>query len=88
MGSFDDGDHSDHHAAAFVTQAASDDHDSPHTLYSHQGYGTRDRPENVTGEDLDRKTEAYLAYVPYDEGLDPEVFEDLLPRQYVLDETT
>ena len=39
VGSFDDGDHSDHHAAAFIAKSAGQAYVTPHTLVGYQDYG-------------------------------------------------
>ena len=49
VGPFDDGDHSDHHAAAYFTRAAHLAYGTPHTLTGYQGYLSANQPENVFG---------------------------------------
>lgn len=65
-GSFGDGDHTDHHAAAFVTRAASDRFNGVHRLESYQDYPVARRPSNVVGALLRAKTAAFIAYAAHD----------------------
>lgn len=95
LGRFGDGDHNDHHAAAYLTRAASRSHRPPHRLVAYQDYAVQHRPANTTGRLLERKRAAFAAY----SHSDPEVFatrlrsaayrpgfSDWLARQYVLAE--
>ena len=66
VGTFGDGDHSDHHAAAFFTRAAHLVYTTPHTLVGYEGYMTTNRPANVAGADLTGKQNAFFIYSTFD----------------------
>jgi hypothetical protein len=66
LGGFGDGDHSDHHAAAYFARAAHQQYGVAHTFTGYQGYGTSSRPANVFGADMAAKQAAYFAYAPFD----------------------
>lgn len=87
VGDYGDGDHSDHYSVAFLAQIAAVDHGSEHTLYSHQCYGVNERPGNVVGEDLTRKTDAFLAYSAHDPVTQSGAFIGYISRQYLVDVT-
>jgi LmbE family N-acetylglucosaminyl deacetylase len=65
-GRFGDGDHNDHHAAAFLTRAASTRTRSPHWLESYQDYSISGRPADVVGKQLRDKESAFAAYAAHD----------------------
>lgn len=87
VGDFGDGDHSDHHAVAFIARAASEAHGSGHTLFGHLGYPVADRLPNVVGADLTRKSDAFDAYAVHDTEVSPGAFSGYLPRDYLVDVT-
>jgi LmbE family N-acetylglucosaminyl deacetylase len=69
LGTFGDGDHNDHHAAAYVTRAASDRFGVTHRLEPYQDYPVSRRPANVTGSLLRAKTAAFIAYAAHDRAV-------------------
>jgi len=66
VGTFGDGDHDDHHAAAYFARSAQLSYDVAHTLIGYTDYATSDNPQNVFGPDLTAKTNAYNAYLAWD----------------------
>lgn len=66
VGTFGDGDHSDHHASAYFARAAHRLYTTSHEFVGHQGYGISQRPENVSRADYTAKKNAYLTYAPFD----------------------
>jgi LmbE family N-acetylglucosaminyl deacetylase len=95
VGTFGDGDHSDHHAAAYFAQAAQQAYGGSSVLAGYLDYGTVDKPANVTGADLTAKSNAFYTYAPYDTdqcdtpsacaGSD---YPDWLQRQYLVTPST
>ena len=65
-GGFGDGDHSDHHAAAFLVREAHTAYAATHQLNGYLGYPSQSRPQNVSGAKLTTKQNAFFAYVAYD----------------------
>jgi len=63
-------DHSDHIAVGQYAQRAYGKYISDHLnsapIYYYAGYPIRERPENVTGDDLTRKIDAFLTYSKFD----------------------
>ncbi len=66
FGTYDDGDHSDHHSVAYFVLAAAQQYTSPHSLTAYENYTTYSRLANVTGSDLTAKQNAFYAYAHYD----------------------
>lgn len=66
VGGFGGGDHSDHYASAYFARAAHRQYATPHTFTGYQGYATSSRAQNVFGDDLTRKQDAFYAYARYD----------------------
>ena len=66
VGTFGDGDHSDHHATAYLAQAAAQRYATAHGLSGYEGYGTSSRSANVSGADLTMKQNAFYAYAQDD----------------------
>ncbi len=66
VGTFGDGDHSDHHASAYFSQAAHLLYNTPHTFVGYLDYNSANMPQNVTGTDLTQKKAAFYTYTPYD----------------------
>ncbi len=95
VGKFGDGDHSDHHAAAYFAQAAQQAYGGSSVLAGYLDYGTVNKPANVTGADLTAKSNAFYTYAPYDTdqcntpsacaGSD---YPDWLQRQYLVTPST
>ena len=91
VGTFGDGDHSDHHAAAYFAQAATQAYSTSVAFAGYIDYGTVDMPANVTGADLTAKSNAFYTYAPFDSdqcntpsacaGSD---YPDWLQRQYLV----
>jgi hypothetical protein len=87
---FFNGDHPDHVATGRFTKAAAAQYPGAYRLTGFVGYNTENRPANVSGEYLARKSQAFYAYGAHD----PEVCDSLvacaggpyevwLARQYV-----
>ena len=68
-GAIGDADNVDHHVTAYFTRAAHDLYPTPHVLVSYMGYGTTSLPQNVSGDDLAAKVNAFYAYTPYDPAI-------------------
>lgn len=97
-GRFGDGDHGDHHAAAYLTRAASRALTGPggartHRLVSYQDYATTHRPADVTGSLLTAKRAAFASYARHDVQISVKatpalgwkpVFTGWVGRQYTL----
>jgi LmbE family N-acetylglucosaminyl deacetylase len=66
VGSFGDGDHSDHHAAAYLAQAAQQGYSASVAFAGYVDYSDISLPANVTGSDFTAKSNAFYAYAPYD----------------------
>ena len=70
VGSYGDGDHSDHHTVAYITRYASEAYTTAtHTLVGYMDYGTSSLPSNVTGTDATQKANAWFAYTPFDQAV-------------------
>lgn len=69
VGTYGDGDHSDHHSVAYFVQAAAQQYTSPHSLIGYENYTTSSRLANVTGVDLIAKQNAFYAYAHYDRAI-------------------
>ena len=66
IGTYGDGDHSDHHTTAYLTQAATQQYAVAHSVNGYEGYGTSSRRTNVSGADLTAKQNAFYAYAQDD----------------------
>ena len=66
IGTYSDGDHSDHHTTAYLTQAATQQYAAAHSVKGYEGYGTSSRRTNVSGADLTAKQNAFYAYAQDD----------------------
>jgi uncharacterized repeat protein (TIGR01451 family) len=66
VGTIGDGDHSDHHVAAFFARAAHTGYTSAHVFTGYLDYGSSGQPQNVFGGDLTAKQQALAAYAAYD----------------------
>jgi LmbE family N-acetylglucosaminyl deacetylase len=88
-------DHADHHAVAWFTREAQEGYARAHTLVSYDDYATAARPENVLGQDFERKSAVFFVYAPLDsmvchtlEACEADPFNPYprwLRRQYILD---
>jgi LmbE family N-acetylglucosaminyl deacetylase len=76
VGTYGDGDHSDHHSVAYLVQAAVQQYTTPYILTGYEGYTTSFRLANITGVDLTAKQDAFYAYAHHDRvvGGVPEIF--------------
>jgi LmbE family N-acetylglucosaminyl deacetylase len=68
VGTYGDGDHSDHHTAAYFVQSAQQQYTTTHTMTGYQDYATSDYDQNVFGTDLTIKSNAFYAYGADDPG--------------------
>jgi LmbE family N-acetylglucosaminyl deacetylase len=72
MGSFGDGDHSDHHATAFFAHEAHLAYVGAHVFIGYEDYSTQSKPQNVFGSDLTAKQNALYAYASVDTEVCPD----------------
>ncbi|MBS1698136.1 MAG: tandem-95 repeat protein [Actinobacteria bacterium] len=82
-GTWDDGDHSDHHAAAYITYDANQVLTTDRRLTGYVGYQTQDMASNVSGTNLNRKWAAFDAYADFDSHLMGGTWAYWGERQYV-----
>jgi LmbE family N-acetylglucosaminyl deacetylase len=82
IGTYGDGDHSDHHSVAYFVQAARQMYITSHSFIGYEGYAASSRLANITGVDLIAKQNAFQAYAHYDKvvGAVPEFFPKSLRR--------
>nr|WP_296075248.1 PIG-L family deacetylase [uncultured Actinoplanes sp.] len=66
MGSYGDGDHNDHHTAAYFTYEAQKHYRTPHHISGYMGYPMENEPENLPDPVREEKLAVFLAYAPYD----------------------
>ena len=66
VGSYGDGDHSDHHTTAYLVQVALQEYATPYSFTGYEDYSTSSRAANVTGNDLTIKQNAFYTYGQYD----------------------
>jgi LmbE family N-acetylglucosaminyl deacetylase len=66
IGSFGDGDHPDHHAAAYFARAAHTAYTRSHVLVGYLDYGSSALAQNVFDPDLTAKQQAFEAYAGHD----------------------
>jgi len=66
LGTYGDGDHSDHHSVAYLVQAAVQQCTTSHGFTGYEGYNTFLFPANVTGADLTAKQNAFYTYAQDD----------------------
>ena len=69
VGAFGDSDHADHHAMAYFTKLAHQSYARQHTIYSYADYDNWGRSQNVSGQDLTDKSNAFYAYGANDSGV-------------------
>lgn len=67
-GSFGDGDHSDHHGAAYFAQAAEAAYPGSPTFTGYHDYKIRLYPANLGATDITDKSNAFFTYGAYDDG--------------------
>jgi hypothetical protein len=66
VGTYGDGDHSDHHSVAYFMQTAAQNYTTTHILTGYLGYPVSLQSANITGPDLIAKQFAFYAYAQYD----------------------
>jgi LmbE family N-acetylglucosaminyl deacetylase len=66
VGTYGDGDHSDHYTTAYLTQAAVQQYAAAPPVTGFEGYGTSSLRANVSGADLTAKQNAFYAYAKDD----------------------
>ena len=66
IGTYGDGDHSDHHATAYFTEAAGQADPTPHTLTGYIDYPISSLPANLSASDTQAKQATWFAYAPHD----------------------
>ncbi len=66
VGTYGDGDHSDHHTVAYLARLAHQQYTTSHTFVGYMDYQTQNQPANVSGTDLTQKSNAFFAYAPFD----------------------
>jgi len=65
-GPYGDGDHADHHNAAYYAYEAQRDYATPHRVQGFRGYPMTQLPANQSGADAARKLAIFLAYSAHD----------------------
>ncbi|WP_144712468.1 PIG-L family deacetylase [Curtobacterium pusillum] len=66
VGDYGDGDHSDHHTVAYLTDEVQRRSAGPHRFSGYLGYPVAERPSNLTPEQVAAKQAAFFAYAAYD----------------------
>jgi hypothetical protein len=66
VGTFGDGDHSDHHAGALFAKEAGARWAPRHSLVGYVGNGITNMPANVFGPAVTAKSQTFLAYAQFD----------------------
>ena len=66
VGTYGDGDHSDHHTVAYLTQVAKQQYNSTLGFTGYEDYPDSSLPANVSGADLTSKQNAFYSYAQYD----------------------
>jgi len=89
VGTYGDGDHSDHYSTAYFTQAAHRKYNrAKRDLIGYLGYPVVSKPANIRGSALQQKYDAFLAYAQYDSLLPDTqsqldgVYGEFMARQY------
>lgn len=85
---YGDGDHSDHHSVAFLTQSANQYLRSDRTIRAYIGYPVQNMAANVTGNLLAGKSAAFDQYAALDPGLNGTEFGWWGARMYTSDAST
>jgi LmbE family N-acetylglucosaminyl deacetylase len=68
-GSYRDGDHADHHNAAYYTYEAQQKYTTPHALHGFRGYPMTSLPPNQPSSVADRKLSIFLVYAAHDSSM-------------------
>jgi LmbE family N-acetylglucosaminyl deacetylase len=87
LGTYGDGDHSDHHSVAYLVQTAVQQYTTPHRFTGYENYNTSIFPANVTGTDLTAKQKAFYAYAEDDvlvRNSTSSCYTEWLQRQYTV----
>jgi LmbE family N-acetylglucosaminyl deacetylase len=91
VGSYGDGDHSDHHSVAYLTQAAVGKYTSSVTFTGYKGYPMSSLAVNLSDSDQELKDNAFFAYTPYDSQICQSLsscastsYDSWLDRQYTV----
>ena len=66
VGTYGDGDHSDHHTVAYFTETAKQGYNASFIFTGYEDYPDDSLPANVIGSDLTAKTNAFYTYTSYD----------------------
>lgn len=66
IGSFDDGDHSDHHVAGYLADRVQTGYEAPHEFAGYRGYPIDGLPPNLDVAQIAVKEGAFFAYAPSD----------------------
>ncbi len=69
VGTFGDGDHSDHHASAYFAREAHKRYTTAHTFVGYMDYASASQPQHVFGSDLTGKQNAFFTYAQYDTSM-------------------
>jgi len=69
VGHYNDGDHSDHHTIAYLTQLASRNYKAPHTLIGYEDYTTFKKLPNVAGDNYALKYQIFSVYAGHDRAI-------------------
>lgn len=66
VGAFDDGDHSDHHAVAYLTDLARETYEAEHSFAGYRGYPIAELPSNLDTSQIAEKERVFFAYAASD----------------------
>ena len=66
IGSYGNGDHSDHLTTAYLANSAHQQYSPTHTFAGYDGYPMSSQPANVSVRNADQKQTAFLTYAQYD----------------------
>ncbi|WP_251008705.1 PIG-L family deacetylase [Curtobacterium sp. ISL-83] len=66
VGSYGDGDHSDHHTVAYLADEARRGYAGQHSFTGHVGYPIAGRPVNLSSEQVEEKSAAFFTYAAFD----------------------
>ncbi|GAA3337460.1 hypothetical protein GCM10017714_04590 [Curtobacterium pusillum] len=67
VGSYGDGDHSDHHTVGYLTNEVQEQYAGSHQFTGYMGYPIADRPANLTTAQTDAKADAFFTYAAHDD---------------------
>ena len=66
LGTYGDGDHSDHHTVGYLTKSAVAQYNSSTTFTGYEGYPITNLPANLSDADQTAKQTTFFTYAPYD----------------------